>query len=248
MQLHDILVVGVAGLLAGLINGVVGGASLMTFPVLVATGLAPVQAAVTNTVGIGGANVFALIPHRTSMRWAFRAWRRGAFFTAVGAALGAYLLLALPERVFEVVVPVFVFFATLAMMRRLPVHEPEGTGHPHTEARLAAAGIYSGYFGSGMGIIAMAILANDGRLDMRGVSVVKNYVIAVANTVATLYFLPSGETAWAQAGILFITSATGGYLSGRLLDRLNQELLRWVVVTVGLVSTVYLTLRLFSVG
>ena len=76
MQLHDILVVGVAGLLAGLINGVVGGASLMTFPVLVATGLAPVQAAVTNTVGIGGANVFALIPHRTSMRWAFRAWRR----------------------------------------------------------------------------------------------------------------------------------------------------------------------------
>lgn len=248
MQLHDILVVGVAGLLAGLINGVVGGASLMTFPVLVATGLAPVQAAVTNTVGIGGANVFALIPHRTTMRWAFTAWRRGAFFTAVGAALGAYLLLALPARVFEVVVPVFVFFATLAMMRKLPAHQPEGVGHPHTEARLAAAGIYSGYFGSGMGIIAMAILANDGRLDMRGVSVVKNYVIAVANTVATIYFLPSGETAWAQAGILFVTSAAGGYLSGRLLDRLNQTLLRAVVVIVGLVSTVYLTLRLFSVG
>lgn len=248
MHLHDTLVIGFVGLIAGLINGVVGGASLMTFPVLVATGLAPVQAAVTNTVGIGGANVFALIPHRRSMRPAFTAWRRAAIYTAIGAAFGAFLLLALPARVFEVVVPVFVFFATLAMMRKLPVHQPDGEGNPHTEARLAAAGIYSGYFGSGMGIIAMAILANDGRLDMRSVSVVKNYVIAVANTVATIYFLPSGETAWAQAGVLFVTSALGGYASGRVLDHLNQKLLRIVVIVVGLISTVYLTLRLFSVG
>lgn len=244
MLVHDALIVGVAGLVAGLINGVVGGASLMTFPVLVATGLAPVQAAVTNTVGIGGANVFALIPHRKSMRWAFAAWRRAAIITGIGAAFGAFLLLALPERVFEVVVPIFVFLATLAMMRRLPEHQPESTGHPRTESRLAAAGVYSGYFGSGMGIIAMAILANDGRLDMRGVSVVKNYIIAVANTVATIYFLPSGEAAWAQAGILFVTSAFGGYLSGRLLNRLNQTLLRWTVIVVGFVATIYLTLRL----
>ena len=245
MDLHDVVFVGIAGLLAGLINGVVGGASLMTFPVLVATGLAPVQAAVTNTVGVGGANVFALIPHRTSMAWAFKAWRRGAMWTALGAILGAFLLLALPARVFEMVVPVFVFMATLAMMRRLPDHEPDGSGHPHTEARLGLAGIYSGYFGSGMGIIAMVILANDGRLDMRSVSVVKNYVIAVANTVATIYFMPSGYTAWGHAGILFVTSAAGGYLSGHLLDRLNQTFLRRVVIAVGLVSTVYLTFRLF---
>lgn len=244
MDLHFALLVGGAGLLAGLINGVVGGASLMTFPVLVASGLPPVSAAVTNTVGIGGANVFALIPHRKSMAWAFRAWRRGAFWTAVGAAFGAFLLLALPDRVFELVVPVFVFLATLAMMRRLPEHQPDGGGHPHTDARLGLAGIYSGYFGSGMGMIAMAILANDGRLDMRGVSVVKNYVIAVANTVATIYFLPSGETAWLQAGLLFVTSSVGGYLSGRMLDVLNQRLLRWTVVLVGLVSSVYLTSRL----
>lgn len=244
MGLHDVLFIGIAGLVAGLINGVVGGASLMTFPVLVATGLAPVSAAVTNTVGIGGANVFALIPHRRSMAWAFKAWRRGAIWTAIGAAIGAFLLLALPERVFEVVVPFFVFFATLAMMRRLPNHQPESDGHPHTNTRLGLAGIYSGYFGSGMGIIAMAILANDGRLDMRGVSVVKNYVIAVANTVATVYFLPSGETAWVHAGILFITSATGGYLSGMWLDRLDPTFLRRVVIAVGLIATVYLTLRL----
>ena len=78
MDAFHVVIVGIAGLLAGLINGVVGGASLMTFPVLVATGLSPVPAAVTNTVGIGGANVFALIPHRKTMSWAFKAWRRGA--------------------------------------------------------------------------------------------------------------------------------------------------------------------------
>ena len=245
MDAFHVVIVGIAGLLAGLINGVVGGASLMTFPVLVATGLSPVLAAVTNTVGIGGANVFALIPHRKTMGWAFKAWRRGATWTAIGAAFGAFLLLALPERTFEIIVPIFVFFATLAMMKRLPEHQPESEGHRHTDARLGLAGIYSGYFGSGMGIIAMAILANDGRLDMRGVSVVKNYVIAVANTVATVYFIFSGETAWFQAGILFVTSSIGGYLSGRMLDRLNQTLLRWTVVAVGLISTVYLTARLF---
>lgn len=245
MDLFHVIIVGIAGLLAGLINGVVGGASLMTFPVLVATGLSPVPAAVTNTVGIGGANVFALIPHRKTMAWAFKAWRRGAAWTAIGAAFGAFLLLALPERTFELIVPIFVFFATLAMMRRLPEYQPDGEGHRHTDARLGLAGIYSGYFGSGMGIIAMAILANDGRLDMRGVSVVKNYIIAIANTVATAYFIFSGETAWLQAGILFVTSSVGGYLSGRMLDRLNQAILRWTVIAVGLVSTVYLTARLF---
>ena len=246
MEFAAAIAVRVAGLLAGFINGVVGGASLLTFPVLVATGLAPVSAAVTNTVGIGAANIFALIPHRHSMRWAFTAWRRGAMWTAVGAAVGAFLLLALPARVFELVVPVFVFFATLAMLRKLPEHQPDGDGHRHTEARLGLAGVYSGYFGSGMGIIAMAILANDGRLDMRGVSVVKNYVIAIANTVATIYFIPSGETAWIHAGILFGTSAVGGYLSGRMLNRLNQSAMRWTVVAVGFVSTAYLTLRLFQ--
>lgn len=245
MDAFHAVVVGIAGLLAGLINGVVGGASLMTFPVLVATGLSPVSAAVTNTVGIGGANVFALIPHRKTMAWVFKAWRRGALWTAIGAAFGAFLLLALPERTFEIIVPIFVFFATLAMMRKMPDYEPDGTGHRHTDARLGLAGIYSGYFGSGMGIIAMAILASDGRLDMRGVSVVKNYVIAVANTVATAYFLFSGETAWLQAAILFVTSSVGGYLSGRMLDRLNQDLLRWTVVAVGAISTIYLTVRLF---
>ena len=90
MEFAAAIAVGVAGLLAGFINGVVGGASLLTFPVLVATGLAPVSAAVTNTVGIGAANIFALIPHRHSMRWAFTAWRRGAMWTAVGAAVGAF--------------------------------------------------------------------------------------------------------------------------------------------------------------
>lgn len=248
MEVAAAIAVAVAGLLAGLINGVVGGASLLTFPVLVATGLAPVSAAVTNTVGIGAANIFALIPHRHSMRWAFSAWRRGAMWTAIGAAFGAFLLLALPARVFELVVPVFVFFATLAMLRRLPEHQPDGDGHRHTNARLGLAGIYSGYFGSGMGIIAMAILANDGRLDMRGVSVVKNYVIAIANTVATIYFIPSGETAWIHAGLLFGSSAIGGYLSGRMLHRLNQTILRWTVVVVGFASTIYLSLRLLSVG
>ena len=243
MDLHVLAVIAGAGLIAGLINGVVGGASLMTFPVLVATGLSPVSAAVTNIVGMGGGNMFAIIPHARTRRVLLRSWVRSALLTGAGALMGAALLLHSPERVFEAIVPVLVAFATITMLLPKPALQPHGPGHPHTNWRLWISGLYSGYFGSGMGVISMAVLARDGRLDMREVAIVKNLVIATANTVATVFFLFAGPVHFTKAAVLFASSGLGGFLSGRVIDRSNPEFLRWLVVCIGAGSSLYLTLR-----
>lgn len=243
MELHILAIIAVAGFVAGLINGVVGGASLMTFPLLVATGLAPVPAAVTNIVGMGGGNLFAVLPHARTRRPLLRRWVRSAAITGAGALVGAALLLHSPERVFETIVPVLVAFATITMLLPKPALQPHGPGHPHTNWRLWCSGLYSGYFGSGMGVISIAVLARDGRLDMREVAVVKNLVIAAANTVATVFFLATGPVHLARAAVLFASSGLGGFLSGRVIDRSNPDLLRWLVVAIGAASSVYLTLR-----
>ena len=238
-----LVIIAVAGLVAGLINGVVGGASLMTYPVLIATGLSPVHAVVTNIIGMGGGNMFALVPSLRTRRPLLRKWLPSAAITAVGALMGAVLLLVSPERFFAAIVPVLVAFATITMLVPRPALQPHGPGHPHTNLRLWASGIYSGYFGSGMGVISIAVLSRDGRLDMREVAVVKNLVIAGANIIATVFFLMAGHADLQRALVLFVSSAIGGYLSGSAIDRSNPELLRWLVVAIGIGSTGYLTLR-----
>lgn len=241
---HVLAIIAVVGLVAGLINGVVGGASLMTFPVLVATGLHPVNAVVTNILGMGGGNVFAIIPAARNRRPLLRTWLPATGYTALGAIVGAILLLVSPARMFEMIVPVLVAFATITMLLPKPAMQPHGSGHPHTHWRLWGSGVYCGYFGSGMGVISIAILARDGRLDMREVAVVKNLVIAAANTVASAFFLFTGKADLLRALVLFVSSAAGGYLSGSVIDKTNPELLRWLVVAIGAGSSVYLTLRL----
>ncbi len=243
MELHALGIIAIAGLIAGLINGVVGGASLMTYPVLIATGLSPVNAVVTNIIGMGGGNLFAVLPALRTRRPLLRAWLGSAGITAIGALMGAVLLLVSPERFFAAIVPVLVAFATITMLVPRPVLQPHGPGHPHTNLRLWSSGVYSGYFGSGMGVISIAVLSRDGRLDMREVAVVKNLVIAAANTVASVFFLWTGHADLPRAIVLFASSALGGYLSGSAIDRSNPDLLRWLVVAIGLGSTTYLTLR-----
>ena len=246
MDLHVGIIIAVAGLIAGLINGVVGGASLMTYPILVATGLSPVSAVVTNTLGMGGGNLFAIIPHLRSRRVLLRKWLLPAGVTAIGGVFGGVLLKISPERLFAILVPALVLFATLTMLAPRPMLQPHGPGHPHTNARLAMSGVYCGYFGSGMGVISMAVLARDGRLDMREVAIIKNLVIASANSAVSVFFILSGPVSWLRAGLLFVSSALGGYLSGRVIDRSKPEALRWLVVAIGLGSTIYLTLRLLQ--
>jgi len=244
MDLHVGLTIAAAGLVAGIVNGVVGGASLVMFPILVALGITPTGAVMTNVLGLGMGNAFSVFAHVGKRRAMLLQWRKPALFTTVGALIGAALLLQTPERVFNLIVPVLVAFATLTMLLPKPEARWHGDGHPHTNGRLWLTGVYGGYFNAGIGVIAMAVLARDGRLDMREVAVIKNLVVSAASIVTGVFFLSTGAVPLGPAATLFAAAGAGGYVGGRVIDRLDPDLLRWLVIAMGAGSTVYLTVRL----
>lgn len=244
MELHVALTIAAAGLVAGIFNGVVGGASLVMFPILVALGIPPTGAVMTNIIGLGLGNAFSVLAHVRSRRAMLLRWRRAAVITCAGALVGAVLLRATPEHLFNLLVPVLVAFATLTMLLPKPEAKWQQHGHPHTQVRLWFTGIYGGYFNAGIGVIAMAVLARDGRLDMREVAIIKNLVVSVASVVTAAFFLATGGVPLVPAATLFVAAGTGGYIGGRVIDRLDPVLLRKLVIAMGAASTVYLTLRL----
>lgn len=246
MELHVALTIAAAGLVAGIFNGVVGGASLVMFPILVALGIPPTGAVMTNIIGLGLGNAFSVAAHVGKRRALLLRWRRPALVTCAGALVGAVLLRATPERLFNLFVPILVAFATLTMLMPRPEAKWQDSGHPHTNGRLLATGVYGGYFNAGIGVIAMAVLARDGRLDMREVAIIKNVVVSAASVVTATFFLLTGGVPLGPAATLFVAGGAGGYIGGRVIDRLDPAILRWLVIAMGAGSTVYLTLRLLG--
>lgn len=229
----------VGGFVAGIVNGTIGGGSLLTYPLLVFSGLPPVLAAATNTTGLSPGNAAALVAHRKGETITFRHWKAHAWTNAAGALAGGILLIALPEKVFEFIVPVLLLAASLAtLLKPRPSHH-EPAARNLTLSRLFASGIYQGYFGPGQGVLAMAVLLRDGRLSVHQAVVVKNLVIFAGNLVVSLLFILSGHVVWAAAIALMFSVTVGGWSGGHLAKRLNPNLLRYGVAAVGFVSAVW---------
>lgn len=242
MEIWQLAVLAAAGLLAGLINGTVGGGSLLTYPILVAMGLPPVIAAATNSTGLSLGNGAALIPHRDGQTVEFRPWRRHALSTAAGALLGGTLLIMLPHRVFEFLVPLLLVFASLTMVVKPKAHTADPAHPAHTIRRLFGAGIYNGYFGPGQGVLAMAVLLWDGRLDVRQTVVIKNLVLATSNIVVAALFIITGNVFWSAALMLLWSTAVGAWIGGRLGASIHPTFTRWVVALIGAISAIWFVL------
>jgi uncharacterized membrane protein YfcA len=232
----QIAIIALAGVVAGIINGTVGGGSLLTYPLLVAIGVPPVYAAATNTTGLASGNLAALIPHRNSETVSFAPWRRHAVATACGAVIGGSLLIALPHRVFEFMVPILLVIASATMVLKPKIHSDSVAKPAQTLAALVGSGVYSGYFGPGQGVIAMAVLMRDGRLTMHQIIVIKNFVISASNVVVAFLFIFTGHVLWAAAVTLLVSASLGGWLGARVARFINPTALRWAVALVGLVS------------
>jgi uncharacterized membrane protein YfcA len=189
------------GLVVGLINGVVGGGSVISYPVMLATGLNPIVATITNSVGVSSANLFALIASLRRSRVALRVWLGTAFSSAGGAAIGIFLLLTLPTRVFDFAVPVLLLFAACSVLIRVPAPKPSDAPRPrHVVPSIFASGIYGGYFGPGQGVMVLATLTHDGRLSSHEINVIKNFILGLTGIVTTGIFIVSGRVAWELRG------------------------------------------------
>jgi uncharacterized membrane protein YfcA len=231
------LLIGV-GIVAGIVSTVASVASIVSYPALLAIGLPPLSANVTNTVALAFTGAGAAAGSRPELTGqAHRVWRLG-MVTACGGATGAALLLLTPARTFEIVAPGLVAIAALLILLR-PVASDLAPGGGRVRDRLLTAGvftvaIYTGYFGAAGGILMLAVLAAKLSQPLVRVNAVKNVVGGMANAVAATAFALFGPVHWAIAVPLAAGFLVGGWAGPSLVRRLPASALRVVVGVVGL--------------
>jgi uncharacterized membrane protein YfcA len=236
-----------AGLGAGLVNGVAGGGSLVSFPVLLALGYPAVTANVTSAVGIWPGYVGGTAGFRKVLAGQRRLLRSLAVVSVGGAVVGAALLLALPSDSFRAVVPYLLLFACVlfaaqpALARRLR-SEP-GTARSHLVARQVAtfgAAVYGAYFGAGLGVVLLAVLGLTLAEPLVRINGVRAALTLLVNTVAVAIFLVLAPVDWAAAAVMAGASLVGGYAGAHLAQRIPTTVLRAVVIVVGLAAAIRL--------
>ncbi len=235
-----------ASLWAGMQNALAGGGSFITLPSLMLTGMDARAANITSTV--------ALFPAQIATGWTGRklvsgtaglSFRALVLISLLGGALGACLLLVTPPSFFARLVPWLVLFATIIFAYGSFAPRREGARHL---SRFGAAGsqfcisIYGGYFGGGIGFLMLAALTASG-LAIRAAGASKNVLAGVMNASAVAIFVFSPEVKWFAALVAGTGAIFGGVLGGLMLQKVNERLLRLVVVIIGIALTVGLFIR-----
>ena len=250
---HLLLITGV-GVVAGIINGVVGSGTLLTFPVLVAFGIPPVVANGTNTTGLFPGSFTSTWPSRHELlARASRLWPL-AVVSFVFALFGALLVIALPPQVFAKVVPWLIAGAVVLVavqpwvVRRLSARdsrEQTPTGRPSASlfAAIACTGTYGGYFGAAQGVLLLGVLGILDDTDPRHATGVKNLLAFTANTAAALVFVVTGRVVWPAVIALAIGAMVGGYIGGHGARRLPSWMFRVLIVAVGVIALISLLVR-----
>jgi uncharacterized membrane protein YfcA len=243
-----------SAMLAGMINSIAGGGTLLTFPALIWVGLTEKIANATSTV--------ALVPGAWSSMWGYRRELEDTprhFFallvpSLVGGLLGAVLLKRTPPTVFASLVPFLVLFATLLFMIQEPIQRRLRAGaaahHPAPNRWLIGASfyqflvaVYGGYFGAGIGILMLAVLGLMGLSNIHQMNGLKNIFGSSINAVAAVYFIVAGLVNWPAAIIMTAGAIIGGYGAAGLARKLGQKFVRRAVIIIGLAMAVSLFIK-----
>ncbi len=248
MGIGEIVAIAAAGMAAGAINTVVGSGTLITFPVLLAFGYAPVTANVSNTIGLVPGSVSGAVGYRAELAGQRRRALRLGSCSVIGGAIGAALLLILPAEAFKTIVPAFIALALILVVlqprisaylarRQAPESRERGPALP---AGILATGVYGGYFGAAQGILLLAVLGVGVHQDLHRNNALKNVLAGLANAVAGLYFVFAAHVAWAPALLIAGGSIVGGQIGARYGRRLSPTVLRGLIVVVGISAIVQL--------
>jgi uncharacterized membrane protein YfcA len=250
---------------AGVMNSIAGGGTLLTFPALVGLGISPIIANATSTVALWPGSISSMWGYRDELSGTMR-WALGfAVPSLLGGGAGAWLLLHTTEARFDQIVPWLVFAATVLFMvqprlvRYVRQHAaaPGGApahpaGDPTTTGALPsvvvalwqfAVGIYGGYFGAGAGILMLAVLGFIGLTNIHRMNGLKNWGGLCMNAVAAAAFAFSGLVDWPVALAMAVGSMSGGYLGSRGAQRAPQKYVRMAVIAIGACGGTWLLLR-----
>ena len=225
----------------------VGSGTLITFPVLLAFGYSPVTANVTNSLGLVPGSAAGAYGYRGELAGQWRRTGRLAVASALGAVVGAVLLLELPASAFERIVPAFILIALVLVVfqpriaARLP--ERRAVAGPALLAGVFATGVYGGYFGAAQGIMLLALLGLGLGEGLQRANAVKNVLAGLVNLVAAVVFVFVASVAWDAAALIALGAGAGGVVGARVGRRLPPGVLRGVIVVVGVSAIAQLLLR-----
>jgi uncharacterized membrane protein YfcA len=239
-----------AGLLAGGVNAVAGGGSLISFPALLAAGYPAVTANVTNTVALFPGYAGSVAGGRPELDGQAARLRTIGLTSVLGGVGGAVLLLTTPNEMFSAVVPFLILLACallvlqpwLARLVQRRTGSGRGGGSPTLQLSVLLSAVYGAYFGAGLGVLLLGVLGIFLAEQLRRINALKNVLSMVINAVALVAFGIFGPVAWEAVLIVAVTSLTGGYLGARVARRIPAVLLRTAVVLYGVVVSVVLLL------
>lgn len=247
MTIWEALAVLLAGIGAGTINTIVGSGTLITFPVLLALGIPSVTANVSNTIGLVPGTLSGAIGYRRELQGQGSRLRKLGLASLLGGLLGAVLLVELPGKAFDTIVPVLIVVALVLVViqprvaRAMAARRGEnGTGGTEGGRVLwggvLLAGIYGGYFGAAQGVLLIALMGMLLDDSMQRINGAKNVLALIVNGVAAVFFLFTSAINWTAVLLIAVGSVLGGQLGARLGRRLPPTVLRSVIVAVGLVA------------
>jgi len=241
----DFVFVGLSAVAAGAINAIGGGGTLITFPLLLAVGVPPVAANVTNTVALCPGFMGGILAQLKDL-----SGQRRRFFTflgtsAAGGVVGSLLLLRTGERAFITLVPYLILVASCLlalqgvvrvwMAKRAIDLSTRMNSESWAIVLVGIAAIYGGYFGVAMSVMVLSLLGLLVNDNLTRLNAIKQTVAFGANGAAAILFIFSGKVIWAIAIVMACGALVGGSLGGKLATRIKPDTLRWTVVILGII-------------
>jgi uncharacterized protein len=249
--MHAVLIVFLAGLIAGAMNAAAGGGSFVSIPALIYVGIPSVSANMSSTI--------ALYPGSLTSGWAYRknfqpilnvSVKAMFLATLAGGLWGAILLLLTPNSAFDKIIPWLLLVGSLAFAfgpwigKRLHRHWRSNTAF--VLVAQFVLGVYGGYFGGAVGIMMMAVWSVLGLTDIRAMNAVKVVLVAAANTIAVLCFAFAGSVAWRETLIMLVAAALGGYAGAHATLQLSGPQIRIAISIINfLITAAFFYVRLF---
>jgi uncharacterized membrane protein YfcA len=253
-ELHMMLLLFFAGVLAGVCNAIAGGGTFFTFPVFLSAGIPPVVANASNAVAVWPGHALAAIGYRKELREIKHGIKGSLAIAMVGGAVGALLLAYIGNRSFSMLIPFLILFATLLFMYGKAVNSwidsrtasisIESPGYLTRVSEFAVA-VYGGFFGAGLGIMLMGGLLMLGVHDIHANNALKNLLGALITAVSVIVLTVSGLVSWPHTIFAFVGAVVGGFLGVPLARLLSDIWLKRLVILIGIFLTIYYFIKYY---
>jgi hypothetical protein len=254
LGIQALIVLFVAGVLGGALNAVAGGGSFIAFPALLFTGVPPIPSNATNAFALWIGTTSSVRAYWKLLNISRRVLVPLIVSSVVGGVAGAYLLLHTPAQTFLKVLPWLMLGATLLFVfgKKLVGKRPSALARDASTGALAGAvvfelvvALYGGYFGGGVGIMNLAMLASLGMTDIHAMNALKVVLSGVINGVAIVMFIAAGAIYWPQGIVMTLGAILGGYSAAHYSQKLPQAWVRAFVIVVGTGMTIYFFVKAY---